>query len=1118
MNQAETDSRAALDSPPRDARPLVLVVDDRAVNRQFVSLVLKDQCRVKEAADGEIALRLARDADMPDLILLDLTMPLIDGQEVLRQLRADPGTRDIPVIVLTGDDREESETACLELGADDFLVRPFRSNALLLRARNLLQRRRLQLDLAASITRARRIFEVAPNPMLVVDADGRIQQANARAELVFGYGPGELAGEAVETLIPSPLREGHAQARDAFGQSPGTRMMGHREIRGLRRSGEEFPLLAGLSPLGSGERIQVIVGINDLTERQVFEARLRESDDQYRQLFMTMAQGVVTHDAEGVIVDVNPAACEILGLNREALLGPDSRFPGLTCIREDGSEFPPAQQPAHVARLTGQAVGNELMGIYRPDEQRHRWVLVSAKPLFRQGGQQPYQVHATFIDVTSRREMQEAYRREQQLNTAIVESSGGVLVVMDRAGRVVRVNAAVERLTGFSRDQLLGHPIWEWLVPPERVAGVKAMFDALPTRSIPDEYDDEWLTRDGGRIPLHCFDTVLGDDADQAGHIVLQGHDMRALKVAQEALRLSEERQRIATEGVKDGVWDWNLEDDSVYYSAAWLAMLGYGPDELAPRLETWKQLVHPDDQAQALVQCTEYLAGRRDRIEYEMRMRHRDGHWVHVLSRASLARDENQRPLTPRRLIGTHSDITQRKRFEREVRESNNRFRTLFESSPFPVLVSEAGRIIDSNRAATALFGYADKQEILNQHLGQLSPERQPDGEASVVKAERMMVQVLEHGSRQFEWVHRRKDGSEMLTEVTLSPLEIDGRTFIYAHLRDITQAKADEATIRHDREQQALLRALLEDGFSEIPLATLLKQGLERLLSLSWLRILPKGAVFLAQGPREPLRLVAERNLAPELKTLCAQVPMGHCLCGRAGATRQMQYAHCVDARHETTYPGIEDHGHYSLPLLVGDELLGVLVLYLPIGFQRNEIKEEFLRAVGNVLAAIIRRKQDMQVLREREQLYRNVVETSLDGFFMTNSEGRVMEANASYQRLSGYSHEELLGLHVADLEASENADDVAAHIVRIVQRGADLFETRHRSKDGRTWPVEMSVSYLPFNGGRFFAFARDIGPREEMRQSLLRSQHSLEEQVVSRTAELEASRQQLASIIDS
>ena len=129
---------------------------------------------------------------------------------------------------------------------------------------------------------------------------------------------------------------------------------------------------------------------------------------------------------------------------------------------------------------------------------------------------------------------------------------------------------------------------------------------------------------------------------------------------------LIHERFANAMRGANDGLWDWNLETDEVYYSPRWKSMLGFSENELSDDLGTWASLVHPDDKDWVLQKTNDYIEGRDDLFEVEMRMCHKDGHEVVVLSRAFLV--DGERSDKPTRLVGTHVDITDRTKSEQFI------------------------------------------------------------------------------------------------------------------------------------------------------------------------------------------------------------------------------------------------------------------------------------------------------------------------------------------------------------------------------------------------------------------------------------------------------------------
>jgi PAS domain S-box-containing protein len=177
--------------PTAGVRPRVLLADDNADMRSYVSRLLAAECVVEAVGDGEAALR-AIEADPPDLILTDIMMPRLDGFALLRAIRANAALRDIPVIVLSARAGEEASVEGLDAGADDYLVKPFSAGELRARVRANLSLARLRREatrsLVASEARLKAIFETVPVGIVIGEApSGRIVEANRQAAAIFGH-------------------------------------------------------------------------------------------------------------------------------------------------------------------------------------------------------------------------------------------------------------------------------------------------------------------------------------------------------------------------------------------------------------------------------------------------------------------------------------------------------------------------------------------------------------------------------------------------------------------------------------------------------------------------------------------------------------------------------------------------------------------------------------------------------------------------------------------------------------------------------------------------------------------------------------------------------------------
>jgi PAS domain S-box-containing protein len=255
----------------------------------------------------------------------------------------------------------------------------------------------------------------------------------------------------------------------------------------------------------------------------------------------------------------------------------------------------------------------------------------------------------------------------------LVESSpDGIFISQD--DRIVFLNPAAVRLFGASAPaEILGRSPFDLFHPASHALIRERVALIISGQSVPPA-EEKIVRLDGAVTDVEVNSTRVEEPGGPAIQVIVR--DISDRKRAEALLRQSEERLTLAFAGAREGVWDWNLQTGAVVYSPRWKEMLGYAGDEIAPHVSAWEALLHPDDRSRAS-DLQESLSRGADSYEGEFRLRHKAGHYIHVLSRGLPVRAQPGGPVV--RIVGTHLDITERKRTEAALRESEERLTLAF-------------------------------------------------------------------------------------------------------------------------------------------------------------------------------------------------------------------------------------------------------------------------------------------------------------------------------------------------------------------------------------------------------------------------------------------------------
>ncbi|MBF0574285.1 MAG: PAS domain S-box protein, partial [Desulfamplus sp.] len=275
-----------------------------------------------------------------------------------------------------------------------------------------------------------------------------------------------------------------------------------------------------------------------------------------------------------------------------------------------------------------------------------------------------------------------------------------------------------------------------------------------------------------------------------SGEIVTIYNDITVQKNQEIALQESKERFELAMQFTNDGLFDWNLETNEIHYSSGWKRMLGYNDDEIKDEFSEWERLTKFEDMKTSWDMMNELLEGKRESFEKEFKMRHKDGHWVDILSRANVVFNKDGKGV---RVVGTHVDITKRKLMEHSLYESETRFKALHNASFGGIGIHDKGIILECNQGLSEMTGYS-MTELIGMNGLLLIAEKSRN---------LVMQNILSGYEKPYEAIGLRKNGEEYPMRLEARNIPYKGKDVRVVEFRDITEQKVAESALSRSEEK---------------------------------------------------------------------------------------------------------------------------------------------------------------------------------------------------------------------------------------------------------------------------------------------------------------------------
>jgi PAS domain S-box-containing protein len=550
----------------------------------------------------------------------------------------------------------------------------------------------------------------------------------------------------------------------------------------------------------------------------------------------------------------------------------------------------------------------------------------------------------------------------------------------------------------------------------------------------------------------------------EMGYVNIYGRDITSSRKLEERLRADETLLSNAITLAQLAPWEYDPSAGAFIFNAHFYAMHATSVESEGGYVKTlevfFKDFIHPDD---INMMSEELLRGLSDRHrdysrQIEYRILRRDGQIRHVATCFNATKDSAGQTV---RLYGTTQDITHRKLAEIAIQESQQRLSNIMQFYPEATMgIDSAGKVIIWNRAIEKLTG-VDASQMLGKG----------DHEYAVplfgVRRPTLLNHVAKPGNTSIQGYSNVKWMDDVLNaEIEAGHLR-GGKANLYitaTAMRNLSGEVTGAIESIHDITEWKILTESLRANEKQL-------SGAIELADLSYWKYLVKESVFLFNN-----RLYASCGTTAEQEG-------GFCMSseeylGRLVHPEDMDMV-AGEIKKALTSEDPDYSGHFDHRIIGRDGEMRTMAVSFSI-----------TRDAAGQPTIFYGISQDITHRKKHEQQYETIIRTSMDGFWLADMQGGLLDVNVSYCNMTGYSRAELLKMKISDVEVNERPQDIQDRIHRIEKTGGDRFETRHKRKDGSIIDIEISVTYLR-DIGQMVVFARDITTRNLAEQKLQESQ---------------------------
>jgi|GEM_PF-1724766 len=1049
----------------------ILILEDVASDAELMERELKKSGLVF------VSKRVETEADFlqelkdfkPDVILSDYALPHFDGMRAL-QLACER-VPFAPFIMVTGSINEQTAVNCIKSGATDYvlkdhLLRIGEAVKSALEIKRLeLEKKRAEEELVNREEYFRSLIENMMDVITLLGADGTIQYESPSIERMLGYKPDELIGKNVFELIHPEDRLRVAGVFSEKVKEPGSILT--LELRFRHKDGSwRFLETVSKNLLDNPVVKAAVVNSRDITERKKMEDELFSARQLLEKVLNASVDMIFVKDRELRTILCNDAFAAAVGRKPEQMVGHTDIENGWTSELVHGD---PAKGIHGFENDDREVLGGKVV---------HNWsdpanvggeirVFDTYKVPLYDANRRIFGVLGVSRDITERRKLEEALSASEKQYKALFEDSADAIFVADRETRMLTdCNKKAEALMDRTREEILSMRA-DALHPPETVKDIMSVF-ARQAGGEKIAAESFVVRKDGMRIPVSISTAII----ELRGRPYLVG----IFRDITERIRAEEKEKELTTRIVYLSKYATDaiiLLDENLHFLEVndyTVELYGYTREELTKMHAS--QCRAPETKGAFMEQTR--LAQTSGTALFETVHQRKDGTKfpVEIHLRAFEVNGK-------KRYQAVIRDITERKRVEKALKESEERHRRLFEESRDALMTLEppSFRFTSGNPASLKLFGVKSEKEFSSLGPWDVSPENQPDGQSSAVKAREMIETAMRNGSHFFEWTHKQLNGEAFPCTVLLTALNFGEKTLIQATVRDISLVKKAEKELRSNEER---MKILLEA--SQIPHASqqkILEFALEAGLKLTKSRI---GYIGFLNEEESILTIpIWSKEVMAECAILEKPIVFpvaGIGLLGEPVRRRKPVMANDYESLPDREKRMPKGHvrlvRHMSLPVFEGDRIVAVAgVGNKETDYDPSDVTQlhSFMAGIWQILQ---RRKAEerLERLRRRNEL---ILNSAGEGILGLDLEGKHMFVNPAAEKLLGWKTEELVNRNSHETWHHTRPDGTPClkkdcRILAACLQGAACFSDTEVfwRKDGTSFPVEY-ISTPILEGGK-------------------------------------------------